>query len=95
MIRAIWSRLLDRFLPKGLHGPKSPEELAQDRRLWVEQSRLTMLEGPPKRVLLEVVTCEGDRIPLVFATQAAHRLSDDLLRGVAILERPREQKRSA
>lgn len=95
MIRAILSRLLAAFLETPVHDGRSAEELARDDAIQADRSRLLLVEGPPKRIVAQFVTAAGRVTPIVFSTQGAHRLSDDLMRSVAILEQERADKGAA
>jgi hypothetical protein len=66
--------------------PDAPRNSDLDRM--VEETRVSAgLAGFPKTVIVEILTADGTLARFVLGAMLAHKLSDDLLRAVAIVKR--------
>jgi hypothetical protein len=84
LARAAWRQ----FRPEPVHERRMPDRLGDDASLLTSESTITIVEGPPKRIVAELVV-GGKWTPVVFSPEGAHRFSDDLLRAVAQAMKPR------
>jgi hypothetical protein len=84
MLRGFLGRLGARLTSGGLHPTKSLEDRARDHGLLLSESRLTVVEGLPIRIVAELVLTSGEVLSVVLSPEGAHRLSDTLLQSAAM-----------
>lgn len=71
----------------------TPQEASKDPSFLVEETRVTPIPGFPAKVVLELLLVDGIVIAGVMSPMQAHRLSDDLLRGVALVKKEEQRSR--
>jgi hypothetical protein len=66
--------------------PKPPE-LATNEALSIEETLVTAVSGFPPKVVLQLLLANGEIVSGHLGPMQAHKLSDDLLRAVAMVKR--------